>query len=341
MGSYRGQIIIKMSGKITIKNQSPSVAVIEIEGIIGVPEEWQFDDPGQRVATYETFRGVIDSIKSVSAPEIIVNIRSTGGNVNDALMIFDALTALKSRITTRCYGYVASAATIIAQAASPGQREISANSLYLIHRSACAAEGNAEQMAQTVEMLDKTDDRIASVYASRSGKPVTQFAALMAENNGNGRWLSPKEVVENSLADRIIGSAPITDNAKDVVANMGLPPIPKIKDKKSMNLTKQWNAILDILGISQAEIDDRVNEAPVNIADLQTIQGLEAAQSELMSAHCEEVATLTNRIAMLEADNARLSVKATATQPKEDPSAGEAYRSPNEMAYYQDIKNFN
>ena len=33
-----------MSGKITISNTAEDVAVIDIEGIIGVPEAQQFDD---------------------------------------------------------------------------------------------------------------------------------------------------------------------------------------------------------------------------------------------------------------------------------------------------------
>ena len=80
-------------------------------------------------------------------PQIVVDIRSTGGDVNDALLIHDALCSLDAHITTRCYGYTASAATIIAQAASPGCREISANALYLIHTAICAAEGNAAEIA--------------------------------------------------------------------------------------------------------------------------------------------------------------------------------------------------
>ena len=80
-------------------------------------------------------------IAEIDASEVVVNIRSTGGDVNDALLIHDALTALGAHITTRCYGYTASAATIIAQAASPGCREISANALYLIHTAVCATEG--------------------------------------------------------------------------------------------------------------------------------------------------------------------------------------------------------
>ena len=133
-----------MKSEIQINDKAGSCR-IEIEGTIGVPEEWQFDDPADRVATYERFRDAVRRIAEIEAPEVVVEIRSTGGDVNDALLIHDALRSLGARITTRCYGYTASAATIIAQAASEGRREISANALYLIHDSVCAAEGNASE----------------------------------------------------------------------------------------------------------------------------------------------------------------------------------------------------
>ena len=191
-----------MKSEIQIKN-SAGVCRIEIEGTIGVPEEWQFDQPEARVATYEKFRDTVQRIAGIDAPQIVVDIRSTGGDVNDALLIHDALCSLDAHIITRCYGYTASAATIIAQAASPGCREISANALYLIHTAICAAEGNAAEIAGKLDLLRQTDTRIAAVYAARSGRPAGEFEALMAENNGNGRWLSPEEAVAAGLADTV------------------------------------------------------------------------------------------------------------------------------------------
>ena len=109
-----------MKSEIQIDNNA-GVCQIDIEGTIGVPEEWQFDRPEARVATYEKFRDAVRRIAEIDASEVVVNIRSTGGDVNDALLIYDALAALDAEVTTRCYGYVASAATLIAQAASEGQ----------------------------------------------------------------------------------------------------------------------------------------------------------------------------------------------------------------------------
>ena len=169
-----------MKSEIQIKN-SAGVCRIEIEGTIGVPEEWQFDQPEARVATYEKFLDTVRRIAGIDAPQIVCDIRSTGGDVNDALLIHDALCSLDAHITTRCYGYTASAATIIAQAASPGCREISANALYLIHTAICAAEGNAAEIAGKLDLLRQTDTRIAAVYAARSGRPAGEFEALMAE----------------------------------------------------------------------------------------------------------------------------------------------------------------
>ena len=206
-----------MKSEIQIDNNA-GVCQIDIEGTIGVPEEWQFDRPEARVATYEKFRDAVARIAALDAPQVVVNIRSTGGDVNDALLIHDALTALGAHITTRCYGYTASAATIIAQAASPGCREISANALYLIHTAVCATEGNAAELNGKLDLLRQTDARIAAVYAARSGRPA-----------------SPEETVAAGLAD--------------VVTDAAGHPVPSL----TRNIARGWERLLIRIGLSAGE----------------------------------------------------------------------------------------
>ena len=189
-----------MQTKITIRNEAQT-CYIDIEGTIGV-EQQGVGSSG--VATYEAFRREVERIKQVAAQHVVVNIRSTGGDVNDALLIYDALRSLDAHVTTRCYGYTASAATIIAQAADEGCREISSNAMYLIHRSQCSIEGNAQSLEARMELLQKTDERLAQLYAQHSGGDASEYAALMAENNGEGRWLTAEETIEMGLADTII-----------------------------------------------------------------------------------------------------------------------------------------
>ena len=147
-----------MKEKIKI-SANATTCVIDIEGTIGIPEECQFENIGDRIATYEKFREQVAKISEIEQPSVVVNIRSAGGDVNDALLIYEALSELDAHIVTRCYGYTASAATIIAQAASEGYREMSQSALYLIHQSSCAAEGNSETLSAQVELLQKTDER--------------------------------------------------------------------------------------------------------------------------------------------------------------------------------------
>ena len=192
-----------MNPQIKIRNEV-DVTTIDIEGTIGLSEAWQFDNPESRVATYERFKECVSQIADIGNAHIVVNIRSTGGDVNDAMLIYEALRSTGAQVTTRCYGYTASAATIVAQAASPGCREIAPTTLYLVHNSLCSVEGNADELQNEVEMLRQTDRRIAEVYALHSGRSVEEILELMAANGGRGRWLSPEEVIAEGLADRRI-----------------------------------------------------------------------------------------------------------------------------------------
>lgn len=280
---------------------------IDIEGTIGVPEEWQFEVPEERVATYDKFREALRRITEIKAPEVVVNIRSTGGDVNDALLIHDALRTLDARITTRCYGYTASAATIIAQAATEGCRELSANALYLIHNAVCATEGNAAELESRIELLRQTDARIAGIYATRSGRSVEEFEALMAENNGNGRWLSPDEAIAAGLADRIV------DATEHPIENCTKRPY-----------VHGWKRLLASIGIGQkGSIDPQ--EVP---ADRNVLHFDEETRQELQ------------RRSQLAAEEARAQFGPTTTLQREDPSHGETLRTANERAYAEDAKCF-
>ena len=277
-----------MKSDIQIRN-SADVCYIDIEGTIGVPEQWQFASPDDRVATYEKFRDAVARIAALDAPQVVVNIRSTGGDVNDALLIYDALAALDAEVTTRCYGYVASAATLIAQAASEGRREISAGALYLVHAAACAAEGNAAELEARAELLRKTDERLAALYARRSGRPQEEFAQRMAENNGNGRWLSPEETVAAGLAD--------------VVTDAAGHPVPSL----TRNIARGWERLLIRIGLSAGE------QLPADRD--RNVLHTEGEERELLRRSAAAVRQAQQRVVP------------TQTRPREDPSYGDLVRT--------------
>lgn len=200
--------------KITMNRAANGTVTINIEGTIGVREDWQFDSEDDTVATYEKFRATLDSIRAIDAANVTVNIRSRGGSVEDALMIYEALATLSARVETVCHGYVASAATIIAQAGD--HRKISTGTLYLIHRATMSVDGNRDEIISASALLDKTDERIAQLYASRSGLPVEEFRELMSLDSGRGEWLSPEEAVAAGLADEVVNLSRIAKLGKKI-----------------------------------------------------------------------------------------------------------------------------
>ncbi len=300
-------------------------AVIDIEGTIGIPEEWQFDEPQQRVATYEKFRKSLQTIEELNSEKVIVNIRSTGGDVNDALLIYDALSSLKASITTRCWGYVASAATVIAQAASEGQREVSPNSLYLIHSASCAVEGNASELALRMELLLKTDERLAELYARRSGRDVELYSSLMAEESGAGRWLNATEVLDLSLADRLVES-----NVAEADSEVLEQP-----NEKSL-LEGALESVKDVVRRVGQRIGVVVVDTPNASNDVEVI-----ASKSIVSRHSvthQNAVDPTEQRSLIAFDEAQRELSRSEVREVEDPNIGDIRRSSNATAYDLDIR---
>ena len=293
-----------MTAEIKITNSADSVAVIDIEGIIGMPEQWQFESDDERVATYERFRQSVRQIADLRVSEVIVNIRSTGGDVNDALLIYDALRSLDAKVTTRCFGYAASAATIIAQGASDGARELSSGSLYLIHNSICACEGNSIDLQQKTQLLDQTDKRIAEIYAERSGRDAQGFLDMMRENAGDGRWLSPQEAIDSGLADRIV----------------------EYSEAKGADTGKVQAAL--------KRIGQRVN------AFFRTSSEQRQTGEQIRGQYEALQQELREKRMSIAARNAQNAARPTRTKETEDPPVAEFKLSENRSAYEQDAKNF-
>ncbi|MBN2365725.1 MAG: Clp protease ClpP [Calditrichaeota bacterium] len=208
--------------KITIRDKSEDEAVIDIDGEIGWVtydgEEWIWN-------TKESIKRQLKEISKLNAKKIIVNISSLGGFVDDGLAIHDILAQHPAEIETRVIGMTASAATIIAQAGDI--RKISNNALYLVHKAWGFAIGNSNDMKAMAADLDTIDDRIANIYAKRSGKDIQVFENLMKENDGSGKWIDAGEAEEYGLVDEVfepMKAAAAVD--PEVFNEMGIP-VPK------------------------------------------------------------------------------------------------------------------
>lgn len=167
-----------------------------------------------------------------------VRVSSLGGSVDDALDIRQQFID-HGNVTCYLYGYVASAATILATGAK--KTCMSQYAFYLIHKVSnwinAWGNYNADQIQKLIDDLkanklenDKMDLVLANLYANKCKKKVDEILPILKE----GRWLTAKEALEYGFVDEIIedGTKLNFDDAMKTRFNMfHLPELPA-PDKK-------------------------------------------------------------------------------------------------------------
>jgi ATP-dependent protease ClpP protease subunit len=190
--------------------ESDTEAVIEVYGTIG--ESWW--DEGV------TFQSVSEQLKEIANTnkKVLVKINSYGGDVNDALAIFEILHGMGDRVTTECVGFCASAATIIAMAGTV--RRMSSYGLFLVHKCSSWASGNENDLEAELEAQRKVNDRIVALYHDVTGCDREKLEALMNEDNGNGIWLNVDEAMEYGFITEAIKDTKEDTKKKAIVMSM-------------------------------------------------------------------------------------------------------------------------
>ncbi|MFA6335578.1 MAG: ATP-dependent Clp protease proteolytic subunit [Bacteroidales bacterium] len=345
-------------GTINISNKADT-AIIDIDGIIGVPEWWQFENPEDKVSTYDTFKSKLNEIKALKASNIHVNIQSPGGFLDHAFAIYETLKSTNAKISTKAYGFTASAATIIHQAAEPGERQMAEHSLYLIHRCSGMAEGNIHQMTEAFKSFEKVDIQIAELYASQSKtKKMTtdDYMAVMDRENGNGEWISADEAIELDLVDKKVSGSKIT-NMIDFKA-LNLPEYKPTKNE--MKIKESWNQFINLLKVGKdteitenhleslnSELTNKATEVTTltaQVSEKETkiteLTNTVAAKDVTIGEKETKITELTNQLTTVTSERDQLKANKTETKDVEDPPQGEQVLTGNAAAYNKDMENF-
>lgn len=130
---------------------------------------------------------------------IELHLNSPGGEVFESVAILNMLRDHPARVVAVVDGIAASAASVLA--AGSDEVIMGRNSQLMIHDAWGLTIGNAADMRDMGEQLDKLSDNIAEVYAARN-PDIDWRAAMVAES-----WYSAEEAVEVGLADRVSGAA--------------------------------------------------------------------------------------------------------------------------------------
>jgi len=136
-------------------------------------------------------------LAQVSASEITVNLSSPGGEIFEGIAIYNALRTHPANITVRVSALAASIASVIAQA---GDRIVMlSGSQMMIHEGSGLCMGNAEDMLQMAQLLDRQSANIADIYAERAGGSADEWRERMKAET----WFNAEEAVAAGLADEV------------------------------------------------------------------------------------------------------------------------------------------
>jgi ATP-dependent Clp endopeptidase proteolytic subunit ClpP len=162
----------------------------------GVQEVYIYDEIGAWGITAQDFVNDVNALTG----DFDLHINSGGGDVFDGLAIYNTIKQAKGFVTVYVDGLAASAASFIAMA---GDKVIMAkNASIMIHDASTIVMGNAEEMQQMLELLDKQSDNIASIYADKAGGTSEDWRSKMKVET----WYNAEEALAAGLVDEIQGA---------------------------------------------------------------------------------------------------------------------------------------
>jgi prepilin-type processing-associated H-X9-DG protein len=145
-----------------------------------------------------TAMDLVRDLADVNGP-IEVHINSPGGEVDEGITIYNTLMQRKD-VTTVIDGTAASIASVIAMAGSPIL--IARQGELMVHDGFTMAIGNAQDMRDLADHLDRKSNNIASIYSEHTGKPVDYWRNVMKAET----WFTAQAAIDEGLADRFLDS---------------------------------------------------------------------------------------------------------------------------------------
>lgn len=179
----------EVKAKSTDEKTAESSAEIYIYGDIG--DRWNEDG----VIASE----LVKEIAALDVDRIVLRINSYGGSIPDGLAIYNALRRHRAFVHVHVDGVAISCASYIAMA---GERVTMAkNAQMMIHAPWTITWGNAVQLREEAEMLDRYSKAMATAYAEKSGKSYED--ALQLISDGKDHWFLAEEALAEGFADEI------------------------------------------------------------------------------------------------------------------------------------------
>lgn len=136
-----------------------------------------------------------EQLDELDVDTIRLHLNSPGGAAYEGITIMNSLRRHKARVEVTVDGLAASAASIIAMAGD--HVVMNRGSQMMVHDPWGYAIGNASEMRDYADYLDKLADSLADVYAARTIHDRAHWRQVMEAET----WYTAEEAVDAGLAD--------------------------------------------------------------------------------------------------------------------------------------------
>lgn len=213
------------------------------------------------VAIFGDIEGWLDGVSSKDIAEqlaahpdakrITSRINSFGGDLFAGLAIYNLLQNHPAEVTSIVEGMAGSAASIVAMA---GRTVMSRGAMLFVHNPIAGVHGNAEDMRQMADILDKAQSSLLAVYKKKTGRTTAQLKTMLNAET----WMTAEEAKSNGFADAIASDKPVKAKADGEMVILNSMSVPR---------TKVPQQILNLIPLeSPVETPEPVAAQPVIIA---------------------------------------------------------------------------
>lgn len=214
--------------RMALKNDDDTTAVFEIYDDIGEQTDWWTGQTtGISAEKVSEFLRDNESVKSID-----LHINSNGGFVFEGIAIRNLLAGSGKEINVYIDGLAASIASVIATC---GKVHMYKTSMQMVHNCWSWACGNAKELRQIADQMDKIMQSSKIAYLDKAGQKLT--LEKLDELLDGESYLTAQECYELGLCDAIIDGQP---SDPDPVATNNLDPKNMNKGMPVLNKEKPW-----------------------------------------------------------------------------------------------------
>ncbi len=142
-------------------------------------------------------RNQLEFLSEVSEDDIYLIINSQGGNIKDALAIYDTMQHISCNVVTIGWGMAASAGAFLLAMGTPGKRYVTPFTEVMIHQPLGGVKGQATDIMTVAKHIGKLKNKLAMLMANACHKDLDEIMQDMERDY----WLDATEAVSYGLAD--------------------------------------------------------------------------------------------------------------------------------------------